>query len=407
MNQAELLDITKNFFEEMRIHTHLIDAPYDWRDEYDLGLRHTLLKESFQTASTFFQPESNFHAKKQVYFITDLFSCHYLCIPIPEGGEKRILLVGPFSTEEFTLGFVRSLSERLQIPSVHFDYLTQYYTALPILRDKNCIRSIIICICSRLYGNSYQILIQSCKDQLSLQYEPISPAAANQEFIKNIELRYQNEQKIMDSISHGDYVNAKKYFAEEDCTAVPQRLTDTLRDKKNYLIIFNTLCRKSAQYGGVHPFYLDELSSRFAAQLENTHNIARLNALAGEMIYKYSLLVQNHSPKNYSPMVQKTLDYICLNIQNPLSLNHLAQFLSVNKCYLSSLFKRETGLTIVEFITERRISHAIYLLNTTDDPIQEIAIACGIPDLSYFTKLFRQNKGMTPSQYRKMIKNDI
>ena len=106
-------------------------------------------------------------------------------------------------------------------------------------------------------------------------------------------------------------------------------------------------------------------------------------------------------------MVQKTLDYICLNIQNPLSLNHLAQFLSVNKCYLSSLFKRETGLTIVEFITERRISHAIYLLNTTDDPIQEIAIACGIPDLSYFTKLFRQNKGMTPSQYRKMIKNDI
>ena len=74
-----------------------------------------------------------------------------------------------------------------------------------------------------------------------------------------------------------------------DSYGLEQRLADTIRDKKNYLIIFNTLCRKAAQYGRVHPVYLDELSSRFAIQLETMHNMSRLNAIQGEMVYKYSL----------------------------------------------------------------------------------------------------------------------
>ena len=83
MEQNELLDFARNFFEEMRIHTRLIDAPYPWDDAFDLNLRHTLLKYDEDVASTFFQPEEHFHEKHLVYFIKDLFWCHYLCIPVP------------------------------------------------------------------------------------------------------------------------------------------------------------------------------------------------------------------------------------------------------------------------------------------------------------------------------------
>ena len=88
------------------------------------------------------------------------------------------------------------------------------------------------------------------------------------------------------------------------------------------------------------------------------------------------------------------------------SLSTLADRLSVNKTYLSTLFRRETGSTLTDFVTDRRISHGIYLLNTTSEPIQEIASVCGIADLSYFTKIFRRKKGMTPSQYREMIRGN-
>lgn len=404
MEQNELLDFARNFFEEMRIHTRLIDAPYPWDDAFDLNLRHTLLKYDEDVASTFFQPEEHFHEKHLVYFIKDLFWCHYLCIPVPNAGQKRVLFIGPFATEDATLGLVRSLTEQLQIPDTHFSFLSQYHTSLPVLRDKSCMRSMLICLCNRLYDGPYRILTQEWKGTPPLSYDTIDSLGQNHEVSKSIEQRYQGEQNLMEAISRGDYAAAKECLNQMDSYGLEQRLADTIRDKKNYLIIFNTLCRKAAQYGRVHPVYLDELSSRFAIQLETMHNMSRLNAIQGEMVYKYSLLVQNRSTRSYSPLIQKAVDFICLNFKDDLSLSALSDQLSVHKSYLSTLFKRETGTTLTDFVTDRRISHAIYLLNTTSEPVQEIASACGIPDLSYFTKIFRRKKGMTPTQYREMIK---
>ena len=406
MDQNELLNFVRNYFEEMRIHTRLIDAPYKWDDAFDLNLRRTLLKDCSNVISTFFRPEENFHEKHLVYFIKDLFWCYYLCIPIPKAGQKRVLTVGPFAMEDATLGFVQSLARRLNIPEIHIPFLSQYYTSLPVLRDKSCIRSILTCLCSRLYDGPYRILPQECTGELPVQYDTEDSFGRNQDVSDSIELRYKNEQALMDAISRGDYTSAREYLNTGNSYGMEQRLADTTRDKKNYLIIFNTLCRKAAQYGGVHPVYLDELSSRFAIQLETLYRVSRLEALPAEMIYKYSLLVQNHSTRSYSPLIQRAVDLICLNLRDDLSLSTLADRLSVNKTYLSTLFRRETGSTLTDFVTDRRISHGIYLLNTTSEPIQEIASVCGIADLSYFTKIFRRKKGMTPSQYREMIRGN-
>ena len=63
------------------------------------------------------------------------------------------------------------------------------------------------------------------------------------------------------------------------------------------------------------------------------------------------------------------------------------------------------GQTLSSYILDRRLDRAIYLLTIDAGSIQEIAVACGIPDLSYFTKLFHREKKMTPSQYRKIIRS--
>lgn len=184
MEQNELLDFARNFFEEMRIHTRLIDAPYPWDDAFDLNLRHTLLKYDEDVASTFFQPEEHFHEKHLVYFIKDLFWCHYLCIPVPNAGQKRVLFIGPFATEDATLGLVRSLTEQLQIPDTHFSFLSQYHTSLPVLRDKSCMRSMLICLCNRLYDGPYRILTQEWKGTPPLSYDTIDSLGQNHEVSK-------------------------------------------------------------------------------------------------------------------------------------------------------------------------------------------------------------------------------
>jgi YesN/AraC family two-component response regulator len=83
-----------------------------------------------------------------------------------------------------------------------------------------------------------------------------------------------------------------------------------------------------------------------------------------------------------------------------LSLKAHAEYLSVNASYLSNLFKKETGITLTEYVNRARIDHAIFLLNTTDMQIQTIAQNCGVPDVNYFTKLFKRTIGKTPKEYR-------
>ena len=68
--------------------------------------------------------------------------------------------------------------------------------------------------------------------------------------------------------------------------------------------------------------------------------------------------------------------------------------------YLSAVFKQETGKTLTEYIRDKRIKHAQYLLGTTHLQIQTVALHCGIMDVHYFSKTFKKQTGKTPKEYR-------
>lgn len=125
--------------------------------------------------------------------------------------------------------------------------------------------------------------------------------------------------------------------------------------------------------------------------------------MQNQMIHKYCLLVHNHSLKGYSLLVQKVMIQIDLDISADLSLKALAKLLNVNASYLSTLFKKETGSTLTNYVNQKRIDHAILLLNSTSMQIQLIAHHCGFSDLNYFTRTFKKNIGKTPQEYKKLL----
>ena len=124
-----------------------------------------------------------------------------------------------------------------------------------------------------------------------------------------------------------------------------------------------------------------------------------------EMVRKYCLLVKNHSMKGYSLLIRKVLTQIDYDITADLGLKTLAAQLSVNPSYLSTLFKKETGSTLTEYVNQKRIEHAVFLLNTSNMQIQMIAQYSGIADVNYFTKTFKKIIGITPKEYRDNISN--
>ena len=98
--------------------------------------------------------------------------------------------------------------------------------------------------------------------------------------------------------------------------------------------------------------------------------------------------------------------HINFNLKEDLGLQVIAEHFSLNKNYLSTVFKKETGITLTAYVNQKRIEHSLYLLNTSSLSIQNIAGACGIQDLNYFSRIFRQQVGMSPSGYRSQIKAD-
>jgi YesN/AraC family two-component response regulator len=222
--------------------------------------------------------------------------------------------------------------------------------------------------------------------------------------MKLMEQRYNYENELMDAVTHGQSRKLSSLLTPVDNNYFEKRVADPLRNAKNYTIIMNTLLRKAAERGGVHPIHLDSLSSSYALKIEQLQSVKNTRELMLEMFSSYCRLVRKHSMKSYSPIVQKVILLIDSDLSASLSLSSLAATQNVSPGYLSTIFKKETGKTITEYICDERIKLASRLLTTTHLQIQTIALHCGIIDVQYFSKMFKKKTGKTPKEYREYAK---
>ncbi len=99
--------------------------------------------------------------------------------------------------------------------------------------------------------------------------------------------------------------------------------------------------------------------------------------------------------------------YIDSNYMENITLDLLADLTHMNKFYLVHSFTRYTGLSPINYLTQRRIQVSMELLSSTDYSIAQIASNVGFSSQSYFSQVFRKALGMTPVQYRKKQIKDI
>ena len=168
----------------------------------------------------------------------------------------------------------------------------------------------------------------------------------------------------------------------------------------------NTLFRKAAYVGGVHPIYLDELSGKWAIKIEHALSLEVLNSIQLQMIRSYCLLTKEHSLSKYSPIVKQALTFINLNLSSNLTVKKVAYEIGLSPDYLTRLFKKELGTNIITYINQKRIYTSLKLLKSTDLSIGEIGDLIGLNNTSYFYTLFKKEIGISPKQYRNSLKSN-
>ena len=282
--------------------------------------------------------------------------------------------------------------------------LKETYEGLPVLNDGNHLFALLDSFGERLWGTGSFSIEEISHASPGFDELLRGPSFVSETDIvwnmRSMEQRYAYENELMDAVSRGQSHKMDLLLNSFSVFSFEQRLANPLRNAKNYCIIMNTILRKAAERGGVHPVYLDRISSDFASRIEQLDNLNSVLPLMQQMFRGYCLLVRKHSMKDYSPPVQKAIACIDADLAGDLSLSNLSAALNISGSYLSTLFKKEMGQTLTEFINQRRIDHAKHLLRATRLQIQTIAQHCGIMDVHYFSKVFRKHTGLSPKQYR-------
>lgn len=402
-SRKQELDFALALLKRMRIPANQL-KPEDSLCACDGGLRKMLGMENDHEYST--SVIMRRAEERTVYKIVDQFLCRYIYFLLPNTTSRTALVLGPYLTTDFSQKDLLELAEQLHIPMAQFPHLANHYASLPVFHDPSVIFAVIYTLCESLWeGSDFDTVDVDAERRSRVPTSismnaPIEQAHILQQ-MQQMEERYAYEDRLMEIVSKGLTTQAELLLSSVSQLNFQPRVPDPLRNQKNYCIICNTLLRKAAQQGGVHPFHIDKMSSQFARAIENAPTLKKCNALIGEMVAAYCHLVHSQTQQHYSPIIQKVISYIDANISGDLSLTTLAKRIQVTPNYLSSLFHRETDRTLAEHITNARMQVALSLLQTTRLQIQTVAQLCGFNDPNYFGKQFKKFYGTPPLHYRR------
>lgn len=136
--------------------------------------------------------------------------------------------------------------------------------------------------------------------------------------------------------------------------------------------------------------------------LQSTSAYIETQGVILQLIARF-LTSETFKPSGITSIPSKVLEavsYIQLNLKKNLTVMHLAERANQHPDYFSRVFQQATGERPINFIHEKRIERAQYLITTTNMPYDDIARETGFETTPYFSRIFKKVTGMTPGQYR-------
>lgn len=231
------------------------------------------------------------------------------------------------------------------------------------------------------------------------------------DFNDRIKYSHGIREKLMDAVEKCDQDTANQLcemtihiFCHADM-GILIRAEERLRSIKNIILSFNTLFSYSAEKGGMNPITCHYKAEKYAIMIERASQEEQVWDFYRDYCAEYSDPSFRMPSNMESTVSQRAMDHIQKNFTNNLSIADIARELHLNSSYLMRRFKKETGNTIQQVITERRINEACRLLANSNLNMTEISLMVGFNSSSYFSLIFRQVIGLTPKEYRKHLRS--
>lgn len=212
------------------------------------------------------------------------------------------------------------------------------------------------------------------------------------------------EQALLDKVRRGD-LSAGEYFAKarngEIGKAVYHDDKHSMDAYRQNTIVLLTLVSRAAVDGGLPQKVSFSLCTEYRKKTNAARTSDQLVILNQMLVEDYTTRVHAVKLKPESSLpIRQCCEYIKNHLGDKLTLSVLADKTGYAESHLSRKFKQEMGCSIVEYIQTKRLERAKYLLEKTDRSVDDIADELNFSTRSYFSSVFKQHEGITPSEYR-------
>ena len=143
------------------------------------------------------------------------------------------------------------------------------------------------------------------------------------------------------------------------------------------------------------------LSDFYILRMDSCTTVRQVADLHHEMVKDFTgkMILQKKSSILSKPVMQ-CVDYIYTHIKERITITTLAEYTDLSESYLSRVFKQNLGISISDYIREKKIEKATHLLRYSDKPIVDIANYLSFSSQSHFIQIFENYTGLTPKKYR-------
>lgn len=216
------------------------------------------------------------------------------------------------------------------------------------------------------------------------------------------EYRIDLENELFDTLKNGTVEECERAAARffDWMTEVYDDNSDSVRLKTLEFVLF---AEHEAYLNGGMTYHFGDRED----YLREIVNAESNRSLRNWFVEKFKVCAANISTKkdeHENHLVRQAQEYIQENYQKDLSLDALSKELDISPYYFSKLFKEETGSNFVEYLTNLRMSRAKELLKEESRSMKEICMEVGYSDPNYFSRIFKKNVGLTPTEYREREK---
>ena len=176
---------------------------------------------------------------------------------------------------------------------------------------------------------------------------------------------------------------------------------------KYHLVISTAMITRVCVESGMAMEQAFRLSDFYILKLDNAHTLQAVERIHDQMVLDFTGKMQllSQQPQTSKP-VADCIEYIFINLKKRITVDALAAFTGLSPSHLSRLFKKEVGVSISDYIREKKVERAQELLRFSDFSLIKIATELSFSSQSHFTQVFQEFTGMTPKKYRNSHASD-